>query len=143
MTDEKHIQQIRNGIYALCLISVVTLVIGVSLNVFLNNQNFARIQTLSASTSSEQALIDELNGLLESNKIARLIARCNELLIEKPLSRGVHYYLGLAYYHSADASNCRKHLNEALRIDPTWKAAIEPYLDKIKEAQQGGTSNGG
>jgi len=81
-------------------------------------------------------LINELNGLLEANKIDALIARCNEVLVEKPLSRTGHYYLGLAFYHSGDATNCRKHLKEALRIDPTWKAAIEPYLQKMEEAQQ-------
>ncbi len=135
MTNEKHILQIRNGIYVLCLISAITLVVGVSLNVFLNNQNFDRMKSLAAPASLEQELINELNGLLEANKLDILIARCNEVLVEKPLSRTGHYYLGLAFYHSGDANNCRKHLEEALRIDPTWKAAIDPYLQKMEEAQ--------
>ena len=138
MTNEKHILQIRNGIYILCLISMITLIVGVSLNVFLYNRNFARMKSLAAPASLEQALINELNGLLEANKIDALIERCNEVLIEKPLSRTGHYYLGLAFYHSGDATNCRKHLEETLRIDPTWKASINPYLEKIEEAQHGG-----
>jgi len=96
------------------------------------------MQSLAAPASLEQELINELNGLLEANKLDTLIVRCNEVLVEKPLSRTAHYYLGLAFYHSGDATNCRKHLNEALRIDPTWKAAIDPYLQKMEEAQQDG-----
>ena len=138
MTSERHILQIRNGIYILCLITAITLIVGVSLNVFLHNQNFARMKSLAAPASSEQELINDLNGLLEANRIDTLIARCNEVLIEKPLSRTGHYYLGLAFYHSGDAANCGKHLDEALRIDPTWKAAIEPYLQKMEEGQQDG-----
>jgi tetratricopeptide (TPR) repeat protein len=138
MTNEKHILQIRNGIYVLCLISAITLIVGVSLNFFLHNQNFDRMKSLTGPASLEQTLINELNGLLEANKIDALITRCNEVLVEKPLSRTGHYYLGLAFYHSGDASNCRKQLEEALRIDPTWKAAIDPYLQKIEEVQQGG-----
>ena len=141
MTNEKHILQIRNGVYILCLISMVTLIVGFSLNVFLNNQNFERMKSLAALGSLEQELINELNGLLESNKMDALIERCNEVLVKKPLSRTGHYYLGLAFYHSGDANNCRKHLNEALRIDPTWTGSIEPYLKKIEEAQQGAPSN--
>ena len=91
----------------------------------------------------EQELINELNGLLEGKKIDALITRCNEVLVEKPLSRTGHYYLGLAFYHSGDAANCRKHLSEALRIDPTWKEAVEPYLQKMEEAQLSSPSNGG
>ncbi len=138
MTPEKYIIQIRNGIYILCLMSVVTLIVGVSLNIYLTNRNFDRMKSLSAPASTEQALINELNGLLESKKIDTLIARCNEVLTDQPLSRTGHYYLGLAYYHSGDASSCRKHLEEALRIDPTWKEVIEPYLKKMEEAQQDG-----
>jgi tetratricopeptide (TPR) repeat protein len=138
MTHEKHILQIRNGIYVLCLISAITLIVGILLNFFLYNQSFDRMKSLTAPASLEQALINELNGLLEAKKIDALIARCNEVLVEKPLSRTGHYYLGLAFYHSGDASNCRKQLEEALQIDPTWKAAIEPYLQKIEGAQQGG-----
>lgn len=137
MTNEKHLHQIRNGIYILCLISVVTLIVGVALNVFLHDQNFTRMQSLTRPASQEQALINELNGLLESKKIDELITRCGKEIAEKPLSRTAHYYLGLAYYHSGDASNCRKQLEEALRIDPTWKAAIQPYLDNLKNAQSG------
>ena len=95
------------------------------------------MKSLSAPASSEQALINELNGLLESNNIDTLIGRCEEVLIDNPLSRTGHYYLGLAYYHSGDASNSRSHLEEALRIDPTWKAAIEPYLENLKNVQPG------
>ena len=131
MTNEKHIRQIRNGIYILCLLTVITLIVGVSLNIFLTNQNFTRMKSFAAPASLEQELINELNGLLEANKIDTLIARCEGVLAEKPLSRTGHYYLGLAYYHSGNASNCRKHLEEALRIDPTWKSAIEPYLEKL------------
>ena len=120
---------------------MVTLIVGFSLNVFLNNQNFERMKSLAALGSLEQELINELNGLLESNKMHALIERCNEVLVKKPLSRTGHYYLGLAFYHSGDANNCRKHLNEALRIDPTWTGSIEPYLKKIEEAQQGAPSN--
>lgn len=133
MTNEKHILQIRNGVYVLCVISAITLIVGVSLNLLLHNQNFDRMKSLAAPASLEQELINELNSLLEANKIDALIARCNEILIEKPLSRTGHYYLGLAFYHSGDAANCRKHLSEALRIDPTWKDAVEPYLQKVKE----------
>jgi tetratricopeptide (TPR) repeat protein len=117
MTNDKLCLQIRNGIYVLCLISAITL------------------KWLSAPASLEQELINELNGLLEANQLDQLTARCNEILVAKPLSRTGHYYLGLAYYHSGDATNCRKHLQEALRIDPTWNAAIEPYLQKLEEAQ--------
>jgi hypothetical protein len=74
MTNEKHILQIRNGIYILCLMSVVTLIVGVSLNIYLTNHNFQRMNLLSAPASTEQALINELNGLLESKKIDTLIA---------------------------------------------------------------------
>ena len=136
MTNDKLSLQIRNGIYVLCLISVITLIVAVSLNVFLDNRNFARMKSLSAPASLEQELINELNGLLETNQLDQLIARCNEILVAKPLSRTGHYYLGLAYYHSGDATNCRKHLEEALRIDPTWKAAIEPYLQRLEEAEK-------
>lgn len=136
MTNEKLSLQIRNGIYVLCLISAITLILGVSLNLFLDNRNFARMKSLSAPTSLEQELINELNGLLEANQLDRLIARCKEILVAKPLSRTGHYYLGLAYYHSGDATNSRKHLQEALRIDPTWNAAIEPYLQKLEDAEK-------
>ena len=142
MTNEKHTIQIRNGIYILCLISLVTLIVGVSLNVYLNDLNFTRMKSLAAPASLEQTLIDELNGLLEANKIDKLIERCNEVLAEKPLSRTGHYYIGLAYYHSGDATKCRKHLEEALRIDPTWTSVTEPYLTKLKEAQQAVAPNG-
>lgn len=142
MTNEKHTIQIRNGIYILCLIALVTLIVGVSLNVYLNDLNFTRMKSLAAPASLEQTLIDELNGLLEANKIDKLIERCNEVLAEKPLSRTGHYYIGLAYYHSGDATKCRKHLEEALRIDPTWTAVTEPYLTKLKEAQQAVAPNG-
>jgi hypothetical protein len=138
MTNEKHILQIRNGIYAICAISAITLIVGVTLNIFLHNQNFDRMKSLSAPVSSEQELINELNGMLEANHIESLVARCNEVLVEKPLSRTGHYYLGLAFYHSGDATNCRKHLEESLRIDPTWKDAIGPYLQKMDEARQDG-----
>jgi hypothetical protein len=74
MTNEKHILQIRNGICILCLMSVVTLIVGVSLNIYLTNHNFQRMNLLSAPASTEQALINELNGLLESKKIDTLIA---------------------------------------------------------------------
>ena len=131
MTEERQLLQIRNGIYFLCVMSVFTLIIAVSLNIFLTNQNFTRMKSLAAPSSLEQALINELNGLLEANKIDTLITRCEEVLAEKPLSRSGHYYLGLAYYHSGDATKCRKHLEEALRIDPTWKTSIEPYLQKL------------
>lgn len=136
MTRERHILQIRNGIYILCVMSVITLIVGVSLNIYLTNQNFTRMQSLTRPASQEQALINELNGLLEAKKLDELIARCGKEIAEKPLSRTGHYYLGLAYYHSGDATNCRKQLEEALRIDPTWKAAIQPYLDNLKDAQQ-------
>lgn len=142
MTNEKHTIQIRNGIYILCLIALVTLIVGVSLNVYLNDLNFTRMKSLAAPASLEQTLIDELNGLLEANKIDKLIERCNEVLAQKPLSRTGHYYIGLAYYHSGDATKCRKHLEEALRIDPTWTAVTEPYLTKLKEAQQAVAPNG-
>lgn len=131
MTDERHILQIRNGIYVLCLLTVITLIVGVSLNIILSNQNFTRMKSLAAPASLEQELVNELNELLEANKIDALIARCQRELAGKPLSRTGHYYLGLAYYHSRDAASCRKHLEEALRIDPTWKAAIVPYLEKL------------
>jgi len=136
MKTERHVLQARNGIYVLCLISMITLIIGVALNIYLSNQNFTRMKSLAEPVSQDQALINELNGILESNKLDRLIARCNEVVTEKPLSRTGHYYLGLAYYHSEDASNCRKHLEEALRIDPTWTGAIEPYIKKMEEAKQ-------
>jgi cytochrome c-type biogenesis protein CcmH/NrfG len=132
MTNEKHILQIRNGIYILCLLTLITLIVGVSLNIILTNLNFDRMKSLSAPASLEQELINELNGLLEGNKIDTLIARCEKILAEKPLSRTGHFYLGLAYYHSSEASKSRKHLEEALRIDPTWKAGIEPYLTKLQ-----------
>lgn len=137
MTSEKHILQIRNGIYILCLISVVTLIVGVALNVFLHEQNFTRMLSLTQPASQEQALINELTALLESEKIDEMIARCGKEISEKPLSRTGHYYLGLAYYHSGDATKCRAELEEALRIDPTWKAAIQPYLDNLNDAQSG------
>jgi cytochrome c-type biogenesis protein CcmH/NrfG len=132
MTNEKHILQIRNGINILCLLMGLTLIVGVSLNVFLANQSFTRMKSLAAPASIEQALINELNELLEANKIEALIARCEEVLAGKPLSRTGHYYLGLAYYHFGDVGNCRKHLEEALRIDPTWKTSVEPYLQNLK-----------
>ena len=132
MTNERQILQIRNGVYFLCAMSVFTLIVAVSLNIFLSNRNFTRMKSLASPASSEQALINELNGLLEANKIDPLITRCEGLLAEKPLSRTGQYFLGLAYYHSGDARNCRKHLEEALRIDPTWKASIEPYLQKLR-----------
>ncbi|MEO7101349.1 MAG: tetratricopeptide repeat protein [Luteolibacter sp.] len=116
--------------------SALTLIVGVSLNIYLTNQSFDRMKSLSRPASQEQALINELNGLLEANKLDTLIARCNEVLVEKPLSRAGHYYLGLASYHSGDTTNCRKHLEEALRIDPTWKAAIDPYFQKMQEAEK-------
>lgn len=131
MTHERHILQIRNGIYILCLISAITLIVGVWLNIFLTDQNFTRMKSLAAPASAEQELVNELYGLLEANKIDVLIARCEQVLAEKPLSKTGHFYLGLAYYHSGDAGNCRKHLEEALRIDPAWTAAIEPYLKKL------------
>ena len=136
MKTEKYILQIRNGIYILCLISVFSLIVGVSLNIYFVNQNFTRMKSLAAPASSEQALINELNELLESNKIDTLIARCEEVLANKPLSRVGHYYLGLAYYHSGDSTNCQMQLQEVLRLDPTWKEAIQPYLENLKDAQQ-------
>jgi tetratricopeptide (TPR) repeat protein len=142
MNNDRYILQIRNGIYGLCLLSIITLIAGVWLNIFLNDQNFARMKSLAAPASSEHEMINELNELLEANKINTLIERCKVVLAEKPLSRTGHYYLGLAYYHSGDAANCRKHLNEALRIDPTWKAATEPYLQKLEEAQHAAPSDG-
>lgn len=100
-------------------------------------QNLSEARVVMRQHGMTSAIIvSELNGLLEANKIDALIARCNEVLVEKPLSRIGHYYLGLAFYHSGDAANCRKHLEEALRIDPTWKEAIEPYLQKMEEAQR-------
>ena len=143
MTNEKLILQIRNGIYFLGAMSAITLIVGVSLNVFLYNQNFVRMKALAGPASSEQALINELSGLLETNKLDALIARCNEVLAGKPLSRTGHYYLGLAYYHSGDSANCRKQLEEALRIDPSWRSAVEPYLNNLKGAGQEGDANGG
>jgi tetratricopeptide (TPR) repeat protein len=128
---KKHILQIRNGIYFLCLITVIGWIVGIWLNIHLTNQSFAKMESLMEPVSAEQKLMNELNGLLEANKIESLVARCKEVLAVKPMNRAAHYYLGLAYYQSGDAGNCRKHLEEALRIDPTWKPAIEPYLKNL------------
>ncbi|MCB1224451.1 MAG: tetratricopeptide repeat protein [Verrucomicrobiales bacterium] len=137
MTKERHILQIRNGIYLLCFLSALTLIVGVSLNIHLANQSFERMKSLGVTASTEQALINELSALLDANELDRLIARGNEVLKEKPLSRTGHFYLGLAYYHSGDASKCRKHLEEARRIDPSWKPAIDPFLGNLKDAPSG------
>jgi len=136
MTNDRHLIQIRNGVYLLCGIAVVTLIAGIGLNIHLTNRSLKEMKTMAVEDSSEQSLINELNNLLETNNLDALISRCESEIEEKPLSRSGHYYLGLAYYHSGDQAKSRKYLVEALRIDPTWKVAIEPYLENF-QAEQG------
>lgn len=131
MTQEQHLVQIRNGVYLLCAISIVTLITAIVLNVYLTNRSIEEMKTVAVDVSSEQTLLNELNELLESNELDALIARCEIEIKEKPLSRSGHYYLGLAYYHSGNPAKSRKHLEEALRIDPAWKSAIDPYLQNL------------
>ena len=131
MNEERHLIQIRNGVYLLCAISVISLITAIALNFHLTNRSIDEMKAMTGEGSSEQALINELNQLLEANDLDALISRCEGELMEKPLSRTGHYYLGLAYYHSGDTDKSRKYLEEALRIDPTWKAAIEPYLTNL------------
>ena len=57
-------------------------------------------------------------------------------LNEKPLNTPAHYYLGLAWYHSGDAGKSLKHLEEARRINPSWKEMIDPYLEQLRGAGQ-------
>ncbi len=132
MTQERYLVQIRNGVYILCGISLVTLITAPMLNLHLTNRSIAEMKAMTVEASSEQTLINELNQLLETNKLEALISRCESELKEKPLSRSGHYYLGLAYYHSGKSAMSRKHLEEALRIDPTWKSAIVPYLENFQ-----------
>ena len=136
MANEKHILQIRNGVFFLCVMSVITLVTGVLLNIHLTNRSLDHFETLSDPTSKGQELINELDQLLQANRIDRLIQRCEGILSEKPLNTPAHYYLGLAWYHSGDAGKALEHLGEARRIDPSWKEAIDPYLEQLREAGQ-------
>ena len=131
MNEERHLIQIRNGVYLLCAISVITLVTAIALNIHLTNRSIDEMKALAVVESSEKVLTDELHRLLEANELNALIAMCESELKDKPLSRSSHYYLGLAYYHSGQNGKSRKHLEEALRIDPTWKAFIEPYLENL------------
>lgn len=136
MANEKHILQIRNGVYFLCAMAVITLVTGVLLNIHLTNRSLAHFEPLADLTSEGQELINELDDLLRTNRIDRLIHRCEGILSETPLNTPAHYYLGLAWYHSGDAVKALKHLEEARRIDPSWKEAIDPYLEQLRQAGQ-------
>lgn len=140
MTHERYLLQIRNGVYLLCVISVVTLIIGIGLNIHLTNRSLAEMKAVATENSSEQTLINEFNNLLETNHLDALISRCESVIKEKPLSRSGHYYLGLAYYHLGDQAKSKQHLNEVLTLDPTWKAAIEPYLENL-QAEPGRDNN--
>ncbi|MCP5546584.1 MAG: tetratricopeptide repeat protein [Akkermansiaceae bacterium] len=100
------------------------------------NRSLDHFETLSDPTSKGQELINELDQLLQANRIDRLIQRCEGILSEKPLNTPAHYYLGLAWYHSGDAGKALEHLGEARRIDPSWKEAIDPYLEQLREAGQ-------
>ena len=120
MNEERHLIQIRNGVYLLCAISVISLITAIALNFHLTNRSIDEMKAMTGEGSSEQALINELNQLLEANDLDALISRCEGELMEKPLSRTGHYYLGLAY-HSGDTDKSRKYLEEALRIDPTGR----------------------
>ena len=131
MRNDRQILQIRNGLYFLCLMTVISLIAGIWLNIHLTRESFAKMQALAAPISSQQALLDELTELLESNRLDTLIGRCEQILEEKPLSQAGHYYLGLAYYHKQEPDKSRIHFEEALRIDPAWKAVISPFLDAL------------
>ncbi len=131
MNPEKQLRQIRNGIYFLCFFSVLTLAASIALNLYLTKKSLNRMQALAVPGYDEHSLNNELNGLLESNQLEALISKCEEIISEKPLSPSGNYYLGLAYYHKGDTQKSREYLAETLRIEPSWAAAITPYLDNL------------
>ena len=132
MDTGKELVRIRNGVWLLCVLSVIGFLVSVALSIHLSNRNIAVARELSGDKSTEQTLINELGLLLESNQLDALITRCEKEIRDKPLSRTGHFYLGLAHFHRGDHAQSRKHLEEAARIDPAWAPATEPYLKILR-----------
>lgn len=131
MTPDRLLIQIRNGIYLLCLLTVLTFIVVAVISNHQTNRSISEMKSVSMEASTEQALLNELNDLLETNQLDALISRCEKLIKDRPLSPTGHYHLGLAKYHSGDLVGSRASLEETLRIDPSWKAAVEPFLENL------------
>ncbi|HCS50832.1 tetratricopeptide repeat protein [Rubinisphaera sp.] len=132
MNNDKLLIQIRNGIYLLCLINLAGMIVAIFLNIYLTNYSIHEANAMSVEASSMQTEFNELNDLLESNQLNSLISRCIKILEEKPNSGTAHYYLGLAFYQMGDEDESRKHLEESLKLEPSWEMQIQPYLEKLK-----------
>jgi len=130
MTEINLLQKIARGIQRLFWLTVFGLILSIGTAITLTNYQFEKMKTLSPDGES-QVLANEFNGLLERNELEELKQRCLTEIKKKPLSANGHFYLGLALYHEGNKTESKEHLQKALEIDPTWKPAIQPYLDLL------------
>ncbi len=130
MSETELLQKIATGIQRLFWITVVGLVLSIGTAVTLTNYQIKKVMTLTPEGKS-QILANELNALLERNKLGELKARCRAEIKEKPLGATGHYYMGLACYHGNNKAESRTYLRTALEINPAWKDLIQPYLDLL------------
>ncbi len=130
MTEINLLQKIARGIQLLFWLTVIGLILSIGTAVTLTNYQIEKVMALGPHGEA-QILANEFNGLLERNELEELKQRCLTEIKKKPLGANGHFYLGLALYHEGNKAESKEHLQKALEIDPTWKPAIQPYLDLL------------